>query len=331
MYYYDTVHQIAMTVPADQHEYRAFFLVGPTASGKTAVSQWIAERHGYEILSADSMLVYRGMDVGTAKPTDDERRRVRYWGVDLVSVSEPFHLGRYLDEARRCFDAARRRNVPVIVTGGTGLYIKALTVGVDDAPVPPDAVRRRLRTLLAEHGVTGLQKALAKRNPAWYAALPDCGNSRRLLRALELVELGWTEPPQLWRDATRPEMVGLAWPREALHARIALRVNTMYQCGLLDETRRLLSEGLVEAPTARHAVGYAEATACLEGRLSLANAMQRTIERTRQLAKRQMTWFRHQATVHWLDAGNTEDVGQLAEQVLAQWAAHGPTSLALTP
>ena len=310
--------------------YNAYFLVGPTAVGKTAVAQWIAERYGFEILSADSMLVYRSMDLGTAKPAAEERRRVRYWGVDVVSAGQPFNVVRYVEEARRCFESAMARGARVIVVGGTGLYVKALTEGLVPTPAPDEASRQRWQRILEARGVEGLQEELRVRNPAWLAALPDAGNSRRLLRALECVEAGVEAPTRTWRaPGESPEVVGLLMPREELHERIAVRVRSMYAPGLLEETRQLLAEGLEASPTAVQAVGYAEAAACLGGLLTREAAIEKTIQRTRQLAKRQMTWFRHQFSVKWIETPAGHGVEEIAQQVLACWEAGGPTPLAL--
>lgn len=308
----------------DRHDAR--FLVGPTAVGKSAVAQWIAERDGSEILSADSMLVYRGMDIGTAKPTPAERRRVRYWGVDLVPAGEPFNVARFLEVARGCFESAQSNGVKVIVVGGTGLYIKALTEGLADVPTSDEPARMRRRAVLEELGVEGLQRELQSRNPAWYAALPDPANARRLIRALELIEAGWERPPETWRgEAGGPGLVGLAMPRETLRARIAARVETMYAQGLLEETRRLVDEGFGTSPTARQAVGYAEAAACLEGRMTRDMAVGMTVQRTQRLAKRQMTWFRHQVAVQWVEVMPAQPVEEVAGRVMAAWKELGNT------
>lgn len=304
----------------------ARFLVGPTAVGKSAVAQWIAEQDGSEILSADSMLVYRGMDIGTAKPTLEERRRVRYWGIDLVPAGEPFNVARFLDEAGRCFESAQANGVNVIVVGGTGLYIKALTEGLADVPTADEPARVRRRAVLEELGVEGLQRELQSRNPAWYAALPDPANARRLIRALELIEAGWERPPETWRGTDGGAgLVGISMPREPLRARIAARVETMYAQGLLEETRRLMEGGFGVSPTARQAVGYAEAAACLEGRMKRETAIAMTVQRTQRLAKRQMTWFRHQVTVKWVEVMPTQPVEEVAARVMASWKELGTT------
>lgn len=312
------------------HPHRAFFLVGPTAVGKTAVAQRLAERRHAEILSADSMLVYRGMDIGTAKPTVAERRGIRYWGVDVVEPSDAFNTARFLEEARRCFMTAESSGTPVIVVGGTGLYIKALLEGLDELPDLPEGGREKWKTVFDQEGVEGLRHALELRNPSWLAALPDQANSRRLIRALELVEAGCRTPPRSWSaSASTAIPTGLAMVREDLVARVEARVAAMYDRGLLDEVRGLLERGWDSAGTAAQAIGYAEAIACLRGQLTQGEAMRLTAQRTRQLAKRQMTWFRHQANVSWVSVEASTPLDEIAAKVSVDWDRHGPQVLAI--
>ena len=309
--------------PASCHA-QAFFLVGPTAAGKTTVAQRLAEMMDADILSADSMLVYRDMTIGTAKPSPQERGRVRYWGLDLVSPSDPFSVARFIPEARRCFESARDRGVPVIIAGGTGLYIKALLNGLDDLPDPLPEVRARWQAVLDQEGTEGLRRALATRNPAWLQGLADPSNSRRLLRALELIESGFSNPPRSWDNrVSNPACVtGLAVPRELLVKRIEERVYKMYEDGLLEETRALMDRHGALSGTAAGAIGYAEALRCLQGELTREVAIQLTIQRTRQLAKRQMTWFRHQLNVSWVSMTGS-DFTSVAAEVSADWQRHG--------
>lgn len=308
----------------------AYFLVGPTAVGKTAVAQWLAEQHGCEILSADSMLVYRGMDIGTAKPSADDRRRVRHWGVDVVPAGQAFSVALYIEEARRCFASAAERGVRILVVGGTGLYVKALVEGLAPVPAPNETARRHWQQVFEERGVRGLQDELRARDARWLESLSDAGNRRRLLRALECAEAGMEPPARTWQPSgVSPELAGLAVPRETLHGRIATRVREMYERGLLDEARQLLAEGLAGSPTAMQAVGYAEAAACLAGRLAREAAMEKTIQRTRQLAKRQMTWFRHQLSVKWFDMAPVRDVREVGQRVWAYWEESGGTPVSL--
>ncbi|MEI8139829.1 MAG: tRNA (adenosine(37)-N6)-dimethylallyltransferase MiaA [bacterium] len=306
---------------------QAYFLVGPTAAGKTAVAQRLAESMGADILSADSMLVYRGMDIGTAKPSPAERSRVRYWGLDLVEPSGSFSVARFIREARHCFESALERGVPVIIAGGTGLYIKALLNGLDELPNPSPDVRARWQLIFERDGIGGLQSALAERNPAWFQGLADPANSRRLMRALELIESGFFEPPRSWGNRARESVVtGIDVPREILVKRIERRVQQMYAAGLLEETRALMARYGSLSGTAAGAIGYAEATSCLQGMLPQGAAMQLTIQRTRQLAKRQMTWFRHQINVSWITMKDT-DFESATALVAADWQQHGPQSV----
>jgi len=306
---------------------QAYFLVGPTAAGKTAVAQRLAESMGADILSADSMLVYQDMNIGTAKPPPEERSRVRYWGLDLVEPSESFSVARFIQETRRCFESARERRVPVIIAGGTGLYIKALLNGLDELPDPSPEIRARWQAVLERDGVEGLRKALEARNPAWLHVLADPSNSRRLMRALELIESGFPEPPRSWGIRNQDSVVtGIEVPRDLLVKRIECRVHEMYAAGLLAETQALLAHYGGLSGTAAGAIGYAEAMSCLQGTLSQADAIQRTIQRTRQLAKRQMTWFRHQIHVSWVPMPDA-DLESVATLVAADWQQHGPQTV----
>lgn len=311
---------------------RAFFLVGPTASGKTAVAQELAERLGAQILSADSMLVYKGMDIGTAKPSEGERERVRYWGVDVVTPSESYNVACFLEEARRCFSAAAAARKEVIVVGGTGLYIKALLTGLEELPSATPEARDRWQGVLNQEGIEGLRSALESRAPAWLSALPesDRTNGRRLIRALELVEAGVGEPPRSW-TAVKPVRIvtGLTLAREDLVVRIESRVHAMYDAGLLEEVRALLDKGWNPACTAAQAIGYAEAVACVRGELTRTEAVRLTVQRTRRLAKRQMTWFRHQAAVSWVEVTLGMTVDDVSARVVADWDRHGPQPVAL--
>lgn len=311
--------------------HEALFLVGPTATGKSAVAQALAEAEGCEILSADSMLVYRGMDIGTAKPTRAERERVRYWGIDLVGPGEPFNVAAYLEVAREAAAHAHAAGHRLIVTGGTGLYIKALLHGLDPMPPTDPASRERWQALLRTGGVAALQHAMRTRAPAWFERLSDPANSRRLMRALELVDAGMTDPPRRWDQGSRTtDIVGLMATRDVLVARIEQRVHSMYAAGLLDEVRGLFqANGFPEGSTAGQAVGYAEAWECACGRITAEEARKRTVIRTRQLAKRQMTWFSRQCQVRWVDVGAKPDVPAVACRVRELWASLGATPLAV--
>lgn len=313
-------------IPAEQDTPpTAYVLVGPTAAGKTAVAHTIAAASGAAILSADSMLVYRGMDIGTAKPTSAERRLVPYFGVDVVSPSESFSVAMFLNCAREAWRFCVLHKRPLLVVGGTGLYIKCLTEGLAPAPGPDPEVRARAEQILAAEGIEGLYRVLEATDPQRARQIKDRNNPRRLVRALELAcrnapaPVGWSKRPS-------EPMVGLRWPPMVLAERIADRVRWMYETGLLDETERLL-KGPAWSETARKAIGYAEAAAVLQGVMTLEEAIALTIRRTRQLAKRQMTWFRHQAFVHWIEGEPGETTESLAQRVAAAWSVYGRAHL----
>lgn len=305
----------------------AWCLVGPTAVGKSRVAQHIAERRGWRLLSADSMLVYRGLDVGTAKPSVAERLRVPYFGVDLAEPTASFSVAAWLEAVTAAF--VTPPCAPVLVVGGTGLYLRCLVEGLRVEPVADGEVRARWQGVFAAGGVAALQAALRERAPAVYAALADPRNGRRLLRALERVEAGETTPRADWvaRPAHVP-FVGLRQSPAAQQSAIESRVRAMYAGGLVEEVRRLMADGCPLSPTARHAIGYAEAAAWLAGRCSREAAMERTVIRTRQYAKRQVTWFERQANVSWIDVVPDAPVEAVADAVLSRWETLGPTALA---
>ncbi len=321
----------------DRHSQRAatpprsaFFLVGPTATGKSSVAHRIAEREGWWILSADSMLIYRGMNIGTDKPTDAQRAGVRYFGVDLIEPQETFNVGRFMEHAARAFEEAARDGRPMVVVGGTGLYVKCLTEGLGPGPGADAGVRERAEQALRDGGVGALQKLARQADPEGYEQLSDQTNPRRLVRVLE--RAGHDGPGErTWGGVPAVPLIGLRLEPKVLDERIRARVLRMYGGGLLEEVRGL-RDGMRElSATARQAIGYAEALAVLAGDLRQDEAIQRTITRTRQLAKRQMTWFRHQARVEWVDVGQDEQVEEIAGKVLRQWRECGPTPVNARP
>ncbi|MBN2702787.1 MAG: tRNA (adenosine(37)-N6)-dimethylallyltransferase MiaA [Pontiellaceae bacterium] len=316
---------------ASDADRQAFFLGGPTASGKSSVAHYIAEHTGRIIVSADSMNLYRGMDIGTAKPSAAERTQVNYFGVDLIDPTEKFSVAAYLEAVRPAFASGRE----VIVVGGTGLYIKCLTEGFDD--VPPECTP--LRTELESLEFSVLEQRARNEAAELYKALTedDRQNPRRLIRILERSaartaavsaasgRLEACDTVGSWNSRPKPVIIGLRVEREVLVRRIEARVEKMYAEGLLDEARALMPFNL--SATALQAIGYAEAFAVLRGEVTEAEAKEKTIIRTRQLAKRQMTWFRNQLNVEWIDTSDYESMEQLAEAVLNAWGNHGSTPI----
>lgn len=297
--------------------FSADFLVGTTASGKSAVAQLIAEREGRTIVSADSMNIYRGMDIGTAKPDAEERKRVAYAGVDLADPTETFSVASYLVAVTPVL----KSDTNPIVAGGTGLYVKCLTEGFDDVAPENAALRAELEAL----SFHALEKRARQEASDLYASLTedDQQNPRRLIRILERK----IPTDRKWNTKPRPGLVGLYVERAVLLQRIERRVNKMYAAGLLDEASELKKMNLSQ--TALQAIGYAEAFSVLNGEMTVEEAKEKTVIRTRQLAKRQMTWFRNQLNVEWINTAEYVNIEQLAEAVLKVWKENGPTPLML--
>ncbi len=280
--------------------------VGPTATGKTALAVRLAERLRGEVLNADSRQVYRGMDIGTAKPTPEERTRVRHWLVDVVEPDEPFSLGRYLDLATRALDDCWARGVLPVLVGGTGQYVWALLEGWQVPRVPPDErLRAELEAQAEREGPKALLEELARADPA-YAQRVDPRNVRRVIRALEVYRR--TGRPLSVCQTRQPldcesTIVGLACAREELYRRIDSRVDAMISAGLVAEVRGLIERGYGCGLPAMSGIGYRQVCQHLAGELSLEEAAVRIKTETHRLARMQHNWFRrNDARIHWIDA-----------------------------
>lgn len=278
----------------------ALILTGPTASGKTAIALRIAEQLGAEIVAMDSMTLYRGMDIGTAKPSAEERRQVRHHLIDVLDPDQPASVAWWLERAASCCKEIEARGKRVLFVGGTPLYLKALLRGLFDGPPADATVRTRLEAEVETHGPLALHRRLSRLDPISAARLHP-NDRRRVIRALEVLELtgrpmsAWQTQ---WHDPVRPAKAAserclcLDPSREELYSRIDARAERMLTGGLLDEARSLRAAGRTLGREASQAVGYREAFDVLDGRLSLAEALARIQTRSRQLAKRQATWFR---------------------------------------
>ena len=308
----------------------AHILVGPTASGKSAVAQYLAQlsRPPRPILSADSMTVYRGMDVGTAKPDAAERAAVPSFGFDLADPDRTFSVGDYLAAMRAAAPAIAACRATPIVVGGTGLYVKCLTEGLDSAAVADPVHRAAAEALLQAEGLEALQAAVRALDPAQYGRLRDPENPRRVVRAYELLASG--HPLPVAEERPRPKVAGLFLPPDELRARIARRARQMFAYGLVEEVRALRAKFPALSETARHAIGYEEAGLVLDGTISEEEGIRRTAVRTGQYAKRQMTWFRHQADVVWVEVDPDHSTERIAGFVQKIWNSHGPASLRLS-
>lgn len=304
---------------------RIAVLTGPTAGGKESVGLILAQRLGAEIVTVDSIKVYRGMDIGSAKASPEQRARVPHHCLDLVGPAEVFSTGRWLAAATAAIaDIAARGRLPLLV-GGTALYLKALTEGLLDGPPTDQAVRARLHAVAHEHGTSELHRRLSPVDPAAAARIHP--NDRvRLTRALEVYELTGRPLSELRRqwDTANPAYnitwLGIRRTRADLHRRIEARVRRIFDAGLIEEVRRLSAAPGGLGPTAGQALAYREALEHLAGRLSLEKAVETTVFHTRQFAKRQGTWFRKFGQVHWVDAGPDEPAEAIAERMLGAGA-----------
>lgn len=309
------------------HERQAWVLAGPTAVGKTAVAHRLAEQLGANVLCADAMAVYRGLDIGTAKPDSSLLGRVPYRGLNLVDPDQSFSAGAYVEEARRAADEAFSSSRPLIVVGGTGLYISAVLRGLHTGRAPDPARRAHWERIWKEHGTAALQVALKELNADAYARLADPQNPRRLIRALERSEMG--EPVASWEEQALHPITALGMEPALLRARIERRAREMFEAGLLEEAARIRAAWPNLSATACHAIGYAEAFAVLDGSIKIEAAIARTATRTWQLARRQMTWFRHQLPVSWVAVTEETKLDELAAVVRRQWEQDGPATLHL--
>ncbi len=296
-----------MTRPADRAKQQPPLIgvVGPTASGKTDLALALADRLPVEIVVADSRQAYRGMDVGTAKPGATARRRVAHHLLDLVDPDEPFTAADWVERARAVVsEIAGRGRLPLLV-GGTGLYVSALVDGHDYAAQPwSPEIRRRLTDEFEADGLEPLAARLEAADPAAAVAI-DLRNPRRVLRALERIEAGGGgATPRATPYQGRVALLGLVRPRDVLYRRIDERAAWLFANGLLDEVRRLSDKGFGPELHPMTGHGYAEAAAHLAGEWTLEQAVAVTARRTRQYAKRQLTWFRRDRRLLWIPAGD---------------------------
>jgi tRNA dimethylallyltransferase len=299
---------------------RPIAVIGPTGTGKSALALDIAERLGGEIVNADAMQQYRGMDIGTAKLPVDERRGIPHHQLDVLDIAETATVARYQQAAVADVEAiVGRGHVPVIV-GGSMLYIQSL---LDDwaFPATDPQVRARWEQRLAEVGVAALHAELATRDPAAAAAILAT-DGRRIVRALEVVELTGqpfaASAPRIGAPRWNAMIVGLDWDTAILDERLAARTDVMFDDGLVDEVHTLLDQGLRDGVTAARALGYAQVIAALDAggtAEQLAEAHELTFIGTRRYVRRQRSWFRRDHRVRWLDGA----AAGLADEVIARW------------
>jgi tRNA dimethylallyltransferase len=338
-----------------------FFLAGPTAVGKSAVALALAEKIGGEIITVDSMQVYRGLDIGTAKPAADERKKIPHHLLDVCELNEAFDAAQFIRLAQKAVEEIQSRGRTPVFCGGTGLYFKVFLDGLGEAP-PAD---EKLRAELEAAPFAALLAELRERDPAAYEKI-DKQNPRRVIRAVEVIRLTgkkFSEQKAQWGGtaaATRsadipvcgftelsssvsatakaghelatgkspepadknvcptPRLFCFTRPAEDLHRRINVRVDEMFRLGLVDETRGLLQHGLAENKFAMQAIGYRQVVEHLRGERGLAETIELVKIRTRQFAKRQLTWFRRHGNCQWLELAPDETVAETVVKLASQ-------------
>ena len=280
-------------------------VVGPTASGKTALAVELARSFNGEVISCDSMQIYRRMDIGTAKPTTEEMQGIPHHMIDICEPDEPFSVSRYCEMATPILEDILARGKTAVIAGGTGLYVDSLIRGNDFAPFPSTGCRERLEERAKTEGIEALMAELRAVDPESLERSQN--NPRRIIRALEVwQETGETLTAHNLRtqaipDRYHPLWIGLDYVnRQDLYDRIDLRVELMVRDGLLEEIRQILGSGIPETATAMQAIGYKEFVDAMAGRSTVGDAIAQVQQSSRRYAKRQLTWFKRNRNIHWL-------------------------------
>ncbi len=295
----------------------AIVLVGPTAVGKTQLSLDVAEEFSSQIINADSMQLYRGMDIGTAKLPVSERRGIKHHMLDVLDVTQTANVADYQRDARKIVQELNESGIGSVVVGGSGLFVQALLEDMQFPGSDPE-IRERLTKEAEEIGPDAIYQRLVDLDPiAAQNILP--GNTRRVIRALEVIELTGQAPVTTLQQLTEvvPSIrIGLKLDRAQLDDRIIKRVELMWEQGLVDEVRHLETLGIRNGLTASKALGYAQVLQALDGQISMDEAKAQTIQATKRFARRQESWFARDKKIHWLDAAKTSlnDIAQLVNK-----------------
>jgi tRNA dimethylallyltransferase len=305
---------------AEQRDPLLVAVVGPTASGKTALSLTLAERFNGEIVNCDSVAVYREFEIGTAKPSADERRRAPHHLLDVVSPDEVFTAGEYARRARAVLDDIKQRARMPIIVGGTGLYLRALLDGLSEGPQRSEDLRARMRERVQERGPEHLHRILRRLDPA-AADRIHANDVSKLIRAVEVCLAARRPITELWKEGRDPLTgfrilrIGLDPARDQLYARINQRARHMFDTGLVDETKAILERyGDRARPLA--SLGYKQARQLLTGEVDREQAISAAQQGHRNYAKRQLTWFRREPGVHWLHGFGDEP--QIQQKAITQ-------------
>ncbi len=304
---------------------RLLAIVGPTATGKSEVSILLAESLGGEIVSADSMQVYCGMDIGTAKPTAEQRRRTRHHLIDIIAPDQPFSVADYQARAEAALADIWARGRQPILVGGSGLYVRAVLAEMDFSRVPPDPeLRRRLAEEARSRGTRALHEWLAEVDPEAAARIHP-NDQKRIIRALEVAEgsrsidAGREQVDRQQAARYNSRQFGLTLEREELYRRIETRVDRMMAAGLVDEVQGLIERGYTESLVAMKGLGYAQIADHIRGKTTLEEAVRRLKRDTRRFAKRQLIWFRADPRIEWIDVQEAGGPSGAAEEIERRW------------
>jgi len=303
-----------------KRQWPAIVIVGPTAAGKTAVAIALAQKIGAEILSADSRQFYYWLDIGTAKPSPRERARVPHHFVDILPPEADYSAGEFSRQARQRIADLRHEGKNAVVVGGSGMYIQALLDGFFEPQARDKALQRQLKRRARERGSEALYAKLQRIDPERAAQLHP-NDAHRIVRALEVFYATGQKFSDLQRQPRVPadfdfRQFGLAWPREHLYARIEQRVEEMLQQGLEREVRALLARGISPETNALQTVGYKEMIQYIRGEIDFDEAVQQIKQHTRNYAKRQLTWFRKDPRIRWIEVQPGDTPEQIAEGIL---------------
>jgi tRNA dimethylallyltransferase len=287
-------------------------IIGPTAVGKTKIAITIAKKISGEIISADSRQIYQYLTIGTAKPTSEERRMIRFHLIDFVHPNDTYSCGQFGRDAEAKIEEVKKRNNHAIVCGGTGLYIRALFDPLHVLPQSDKTVKEKFTKILNQHGIEYLYRKLRAIDPAWAEKIMP-QDKQRILRGLEVYEMTGKPLSELIKKGKKrakflPYYVGLNAPRDILYQKIDKRVDTMIEKGLVKEVTSLLKRGFDPQSNALRTIGYKEIIAYLQKNLTLDEAVQKIKQRTRNFAKRQITWFGKIPDVQWFNPENPDTV-----------------------
>ena len=294
-------------------------IVGPTAVGKTEIAVKIARRISGEIISADSRQIYKYLNIGTAKPTVEQRRQATFHLVGFVEPAEEYSCGQFARDAQQKISEIRKKNKNPVVCGGTGLYIKALFHPLDQLPQSNAETKTKIREMMQKHGVEYLYQRLRRIDPDWAERIQP-QDKQRIMRGIEVFEMTGQPLSKMLGKAARvrsilPYYIGVNLPRDTLYARINSRFDHMINAGLVQETESLLRKGFSPESSALRTIGYREIVGYLQGLWNLESAIETAKRRTRNYAKRQITWFNKMPQIQWHDAGESEIVEQILKKI----------------